>query len=91
MIVTSKTIIISLLSKIIIADNYHQLIENHHATKLWFFMITLDINSLFTHILLDTTINICMDLVFKENKIQTSLSDASIISKESIILFDNKY
>ena len=89
MIVTSKTII--MLSKIIIAGNYHQLIENHHATKFWFFMITLDINSLFTHILLDTTINICMDLVFKENKIQTSLSDVSIISKESIILFDNKY
>ena len=91
MIVTSKTIIISLLSKIIIADNYHQLIENHHATKFWFFMITLDINSLFTHILLDATINICMDLVFKEDKIQTSLSDASITSKESIILFDYKY
>ena len=89
MIVTSKTII--MLSKIIIADNYHQLIENHHATKFWFFMITLDINSLFTHILLDATINICMDLVFKEDKIQTSLSDASITSKESIILFDYKY
>ena len=54
-------------------------------------MITIDANSLFTHILLDATINICMDFVFKENKIQTSLSDVSIISKESIILFDNKY
>ena len=54
-------------------------------------MITLDINSLFTHILLDATINNCMDLVFKEDKIQTSLSDASITSKESIILFDNKH
>lgn len=65
--------------------------------KFCFYVAALDSNSLFTHISLDETMNNCMELVFKEDKIVSILHKKqvfqmlSMTSEESTILFDNKY
>lgn len=80
-----NTIIVSLLSKIIIKDKYHQLIENHYATKVLVFYgiarkLTFYINPP------DETMNTRMELVFKEHKTVPGLYK----KQKSIILFDYK-
>ena len=60
-------------------------------------MVLLDIDYVFTNISLDETINICIDLLFKQGNIDFGLNKKqmlemhSIALKKSIILFDNKY
>ena len=60
-------------------------------------MASLDIDSLLTNIPLDETINICVDLLFKEDKIcsgwnEKDLSELLLITlKESVLPFGNKY
>ena len=63
------------------------MITNKHVIP--YFMASLDVDSLFTKIPLDKTINICTELLFKEDNIVSGY--LSITFKESIILFDNKY
>ena len=60
-------------------------------------MTSLDIDSLLTDIPLDETINICKDLLFKEDKTVSGRNTEQIFEmllitlKESIMMFDNKY
>ena len=61
------------------------------------FMASLDVDSLFTNVLLDETIKICIDELFKSDMTVSCLNKKemfemlSLTLKESIILFDNKY
>ena len=61
------------------------------------FMASLDVGSLFTNVLLDGTIKICIDQLFKPEMTVSGLNNKemfemlSLTLKESIILFDNKY
>ena len=61
------------------------------------FMPSLDVDSLFTNVRLDDTIKICIDQLFKSEMTVSGLKKKemfemlSLTSKESIILFDNKY
>ena len=61
-------------------------------------MASLDVDSLFINVSLDETIKICIDELFKSEmtvsrlkKKRNALSIKALTSKESIILFDNKY
>ena len=61
------------------------------------FMASLDVDSLFTNVPLDGTIEICIDELFKSEMIISGLNKKemfemlSLTLKESVILFDNKY
>ena len=61
------------------------------------FMASLDVDSLFTNVLLDETIKICIDELCKSEMTVSGLNEKemfemlSLTLKESIILFDNKY
>ena len=61
------------------------------------FMASLDVDSLFTNVTLDGAIKICIDKLFKSKMTVSGLNKKkmfemlSLILKESIILFDNKY
>ena len=61
------------------------------------FMASVDVESLFTNDLLDETIKICIDQLFKSEmtvsglNIKEMFEMLSLTLKESIILFDNKY
>ena len=60
-------------------------------------MLSLDVDSLFTNVPLDETIKICIDELLKSDMTVSGLNKKemfemlSLTSKESIILFDNKY
>ena len=61
------------------------------------YMSSLDVDSLFTNIPLDETIDICVELLFKDNDIAHGLNKSefrtllSLATKESFILFDGNY
>ena len=61
------------------------------------FMVSLDVDSLFTNIPLVETIKICIDKLFKSDMTVSGLNKKEIFEmlsltlKESIIWFDNKY
>ena len=61
------------------------------------FITSLDVESLFTNVPVDETIKICIDQLFKFEMAVSGLNKKkmfemlSLILKESIILFGNKY
>ena len=60
-------------------------------------MASLDVDSLFTNVLLDETIEICVNELFKSHQTvsdlnkQQVLNMLSLTTKENFILFDQKY
>ena len=61
------------------------------------FMASLDVDFLFTNVLLDETIEICVNKLFKFSQTVSGLNKQqvlemlSLITKENVILFDQKY
>ena len=62
-----------------------------HSSTL--FMASLDVDSLFTNVPIDETIEICVKELFKSNQTVSRLNNKmlSLTTKENVILFDQKY
>ena len=61
------------------------------------FMASLDVDSLFTNVPLDETIEICVNELFKSSQTVSGLNKQQVLemlsltTKENVILFDQKY
>ena len=61
------------------------------------FMVSLDLDSLFTNVPLDETIEICVNELFKSSQTVSGLNKEQVLemllltTKENVILFDQKY
>ena len=65
--------------------------------KSQFVMASLDVDSLFTNIPLDETIEICSNVLFKNKNVVNGLNESqfkellSLATKQSLFIFDNKF